>query len=57
LIESPRIEAETLIAMVHGAILSTRVYGDKSIFGIIMDPQLDRMSRNSRPAPAGRPAR
>lgn len=44
LINSPRIEAESLMATVHGAMLSARAYGDTSIFGVIMDPHLARLS-------------
>lgn len=41
---SPRIEAESFMAMVHGAMLSARAYDDTSIFGVILDPQLARLS-------------
>lgn len=40
----PRVEAEVLMATVHGAMLSARAYGDAEIFGAIMDPQLARLS-------------
>jgi len=41
---SPRIEAETFMATVHGAMLSARAYGDTAIFGAILDPQLARLT-------------
>jgi TetR/AcrR family transcriptional repressor of nem operon len=41
---TPRIEAEAFMATVHGAMLSARAYGDTSMFGAIMDPQLARLS-------------
>lgn len=44
LTHSPRIEAESFMATAHGAMLSTRAYGDTDIFGSIMDPQLRRLS-------------
>jgi TetR/AcrR family transcriptional repressor of nem operon len=40
----PQVEAEIFMAAVHGAMLSARAYGDTSIFGRIMDPQLERMA-------------
>jgi TetR/AcrR family transcriptional repressor of nem operon len=40
----PQVEAEIFMAAVHGAMLSARAYGDTSIFGSIMDPQLERMA-------------
>ncbi len=42
--ESPRIEAETFMATVHGAMLSARAYGDTRMFATIMDPQLARLT-------------
>ncbi|GAB3375889.1 TetR/AcrR family transcriptional regulator [Massilia agri] len=42
--ESPRIEAETFMATVHGAMLSARAYGDTGTFATIMDPQLARLT-------------
>lgn len=42
--ESPRIEAETFMATVHGAMLSARAYGDTGMFATIMDPQLARLT-------------
>ena len=40
----PQIEAESFMALVHGAMLSARAYGDASIFGTIMDPHLARLA-------------
>lgn len=40
----PRVEAEAFMAMVHGAMLSSRAYGDTTTFGMIMDPQLHRIA-------------
>jgi len=39
-----RVEAEAFMALVHGAMLSARAYGDTAIFGAIMDPQLARLA-------------
>jgi len=44
LTETPRVEAEAFMATVHGAMLSARAYGDTNIFGVIMDPQLTRLT-------------
>jgi TetR/AcrR family transcriptional repressor of nem operon len=44
LTDTPRIEAEAFMATVHGAMLSARAYGDTTIFGTIMDPQLARLA-------------
>lgn len=41
---TPRIEAETLMATVHGAMLSARAYGDPKMFGMITSPLLERLS-------------
>ncbi|MFK3739214.1 TetR/AcrR family transcriptional regulator [Massilia sp. TN1-12] len=38
----PRVEAEAFMAIVHGAMLSARAYGDAQAFGTIMWPQLER---------------
>ncbi|WP_395404403.1 TetR/AcrR family transcriptional regulator [Pseudoduganella sp. UC29_106] len=43
----PQVEAEAFMATVHGAMLSARAYGDAGIFGLIMDPQLERLSAKS----------
>lgn len=40
----PRVEAEAFMALVHGAMLSARAYGDTAAFGAIMDPQLSRLA-------------
>jgi len=42
--ETPRVVAEAFMATVHGAMLSARTYGDADMFGLIMDPQLERLS-------------
>lgn len=39
-----RVEAEAFMALVHGAMLSARAYGDTTTFGLIMDPQLVRLA-------------
>lgn len=44
---APRVEAEAFMATVHGAMLSARVYGDAGIFGLIIDPQLERLAAKS----------
>ncbi|MEN2674539.1 TetR/AcrR family transcriptional regulator [Herbaspirillum huttiense] len=44
LTHAPHVEAEVLMATVHGAMLSARAYGDAEIFGTIMDTQLARLS-------------
>jgi TetR/AcrR family transcriptional repressor of nem operon len=41
---TPHVEAETLMATVHGAMLSARAYGDPTTFGTILHPLLDRLS-------------
>jgi TetR/AcrR family transcriptional regulator, transcriptional repressor for nem operon len=38
-----RSEAETLMATVHGAMLSARAYGDAGMFGLIVRPMLERL--------------
>ena len=38
-----RIEAENILACVHGAMLSARAYGDPQIFGLITRPLLERL--------------
>jgi TetR/AcrR family transcriptional repressor of nem operon len=40
----PQVEAEAFMALVHGAMLSARAYGDTTTFGLIMDPQLARLA-------------
>lgn len=44
LTSAPRVEAEAVMATVHGAMLSARAYGDPRMFGIITAPLLDRLS-------------
>lgn len=44
LTDTPHIEAEAFMATVHGAMLSARAYGNTEIFGLILDPQLARLS-------------
>ncbi|MTV40938.1 TetR/AcrR family transcriptional regulator [Duganella radicis] len=45
--DSARVEAEAFMATVHGAMLSARAYGNAGIFGVIMAPQLKRLSAKS----------
>ena len=40
---TPRAEAETFMAAVHGAMLSARAYGDPEIFAVITAPLLQRL--------------
>lgn len=44
LAQSASMEAEAFMAMVHGAMLSARAYGDAKVFSLIMDTQLDRIT-------------
>lgn len=44
LLHPAQVEAEIFMATVHGAMLSTRAYGDTKVFGNIMDPMLERMA-------------
>jgi len=41
-----RIEAETFMATVHGAMLSARAYGDPEIFQVVITPMIDRLRGN-----------
>lgn len=43
LASSARIEADSFMATVHGAMLSARAYDDAQIFGAITHPLLDRL--------------
>lgn len=43
-VATSRVEAETFMATVHGAMLSARAYGDPKMFGAILNPLLDRLS-------------
>jgi TetR/AcrR family transcriptional repressor of nem operon len=45
---TPRIEAEAFMALVHGAMLSARAYGDTTAFATIMDPQLIRIAARNQ---------
>ncbi len=42
--QSPKDEAEMLMAAVHGAMLSSRAYGDARMFGAVVKPMLARLS-------------
>lgn len=42
----PRIEAETFMATVHGAMLSARAYGDPEIFRAVTTSMIDRLSNS-----------
>lgn len=44
LTQSAEVEAEVLMATVHGAMLSARAYGDAAVFGTITAAQLHRIS-------------
>jgi TetR/AcrR family transcriptional regulator, transcriptional repressor for nem operon len=46
LVTTSRVEAETFMAIVHGAMLSARAYGDPKTFGTILNPLLDRLARH-----------
>jgi len=41
---TPRAEAETFMATVHGAMLSARAYGDPKIFGVATGTLLERLA-------------
>src|SRR5260370_40770774 len=45
LMGTPRAEAESFMATVHGAMLSARAYGDPKIFGAVIGPILERLPR------------
>jgi len=38
-----RVEAETFMATVHGAMLSARAYGDPKVFAVITHPLIERL--------------
>jgi hypothetical protein len=40
----PKSEAMAFMAVVHGAMLATRAYGDNQIFAAIMDPALTHLA-------------
>jgi TetR/AcrR family transcriptional regulator, transcriptional repressor for nem operon len=44
LMNAPEVEAESIMAMVHGAMLSARAYGDPKIYGVILSSALKRIS-------------
>lgn len=44
LTHSAQVEAEVLMATIHGAMLSARAYGDASVFGSIATIQLERLA-------------
>lgn len=44
LVQAPNIEAELVLATVHGAMLSARAYGDPGMFGAVTAPLLQRLS-------------
>ena len=41
---APRVEAETFMATLHGAMLSARAYGEPEFFGTVIDPLIDRLA-------------
>lgn len=43
LVGPAKIEAEAVLATVHGAMLSARAYGDPKVFGAITRPLLERL--------------
>ncbi|MDE1153824.1 MAG: TetR/AcrR family transcriptional regulator [Micavibrio sp.] len=45
---TPRAEAETFLATVHGAMLSARAYGDVAMFGAIVSPLLARLTAGGK---------
>ncbi|RAH96796.1 TetR family transcriptional regulator [Acuticoccus sediminis] len=44
---SPRVEGESFMATVHGAMLSARAYGDPKMFESIVGPLLERLTSRS----------
>ena len=44
LVSAPDIEAEVVMASVHGAMLAARAYGDPNMFGAITRPLLARLT-------------
>lgn len=53
LARSADVEAETLMATVHGAMLSARTYGDATVFGVIANVHLDRLVATPAASGAG----
>lgn len=47
LVGAPRSEAESLLATVHGAMLSARAYADPKVFGTVTRPLLDRLAASA----------
>ncbi|WP_199256010.1 TetR/AcrR family transcriptional regulator [Mycolicibacterium mengxianglii] len=43
IVGTARAEAESVMAMVHGAMLSARAYGDPAMFGVITATLIDRL--------------
>lgn len=43
LTDSAHAEAQTVIATVHGAMLSARAYGNSHVFDVITNALLDRL--------------
>jgi TetR/AcrR family transcriptional regulator, transcriptional repressor for nem operon len=43
----PHVEAEGFMALIHGAMLAARAYGDPKSFDLIVNPYLDRILINS----------
>ncbi|GGY45303.1 TetR/AcrR family transcriptional regulator [Pseudoduganella albidiflava] len=43
----PQVEAEVLMASIHGAMLSARAYGDVAVFATVAESQLARYSTES----------
>ncbi|MGW0158649.1 TetR/AcrR family transcriptional regulator [Mycobacterium sp. NPDC003323] len=48
LAESAAVEAETLMAAVHGAMLAARAYGDAGAFAAIVRPAIQRLRTDRR---------
>lgn len=46
LISEPSVEAEAFLAIVYGAMLSARAYGNPGVFTTILAPTLNRLSPN-----------
>ncbi|WCE05967.1 TetR/AcrR family transcriptional regulator [Pseudoxanthomonas sp. JBR18] len=44
LVDTPGVEAEALMASVHGAMLSARAYGEPEVFGVVMKRALERLA-------------
>lgn len=46
-VNGPQVEAEVLMASIHGAMLSARAYGDVAVFATVAESQLARYSTES----------